>query len=246
MPSIIVSQNPGGAGIDQRVRLAGTNVARPHGFGPGWRSIKLTARYSFFSATQTTITSSPFFAMGLCSGNTYGSLLFDSSTQHFVGVWSTGTQFTFALNNVNSNTSTPAFIGTLSLGKKVGTTFFPLTATASTAVMPASAGIRDRGFIGLIITKGVPNYTITGYWQNQNDLNSSIPGNGFGDPTTTDLWLQSETNQTFTYHSSYYTMPSSAIAVDEGNNGILDNIIFAWDNSVNYLEISDVYVSILA
>lgn len=208
---------------EKRLSLTGEQAGRLLVIGDDWQSIRVAIRYSINTTTTLTL---PSFFLGLCSGN---SLPCDAVTSHFLGV---GTQASLPLtgtgglaNVIRTSTSgayTRMFhiVDGVSANSSTGATsdFFGIRCS------PASNG--GWSVMSLEITKGSPDFTITGKWSPQASSISAATFISFiGNGSATGI-----TN----------TMCNTTRAVDEATDGFLDTIALSWGHASIPVEISDI------
>ena len=206
--------------VDQRIVLSNSHFARPHGFTT-WSKLRIAVRWSMRDGGAT-LTGTPEFAVGLCSGST--SILGDATCTHFVGVRTTGSSWTRSAGPPVNYQVFPT-----GSGKMVGTTWTTATNWLSVAgYAMATATTGDRFCWFLDITKGSPNYTINGYARN---VGSS------GDIDVATYLAQAEIDSaSLTNHA---IGNSGTVAVDEATNGTLDHAQLRWNRTTPEIEISD-------
>lgn len=176
-----------------------------------------------------TLTGTPVFSVGLCSGDT--NIFGDLTTTHWVGVKTTGATWPRLTGPPTGYQVFPA-----QSGKTIGTTFTSAANWLSVSgyiLSDVAGGNRSCWFVD--ITKGSPDYTIRGY--------ARING------TASDISLATMQAQiaidaaTMTDHA---LANIGTVAVDEATNGTLDHVCFSWNRATPEIEISDHGVFILA
>lgn len=226
MPSTIFERTIS-AVVDRRIVLSNSNWARPHG-ETGWTKLRIGLRWSMRDSGAT-LTGTPVFAVGLCSGST--SIFGDLTVAHWVGVKTTGATWPRITGPPTAYQLYPA-----QSGKTIGATFTVATNWLSISGFTLSdvAG-GNRGCWFVDITKGSPNYTIAGY--------ARINGTA-GDISLATFQAQIAIDAaTLTNHT---TVNSASVAVDEATNGTLDHICFSWNRATPEIEISEHGVYVLA
>lgn len=219
MPSTILSRTISSV-VDKRIILTRSTWARPHGFAT-WTTLRIALRWCMRDSGAT-LTGTPVFSVGLCSGDV--SIFGDLTTTHWVGVKTTGTTWPRGAGPPPWYQLYPT-----TSGKTVGTTFTSATSswlfnTGQILADPTGGG-RSCWFVD--ITKGSPNFTIAGY--------ARTNGNA-GDISEATFLSESEILvPTLTNHAA---VNSGTVAVSEGTNGTLDHINFTWNRTTPEIEIS--------
>lgn len=219
MPSTTLIRSIAGV-PDERIVLSNSHFARPHGI-TSWNKLRIAFRWSMRDSGAT-LTGTPAFAAGLCSGT--ANIFGDLTCTHFVGMRTIGATW--------PRSAGPPVLYQLyptQSCKLIGTTFTVGTnwlSVAGQAVADAAGGNRFCWFID--ITKGSPNYTLQGY--------ARITGNA-ADISEATMKAQAEIDAaTLAEHG---LGNSAAVAVDEGADGLLNHVCFSWDRSSPEIEISD-------
>lgn len=212
---------------DNRIQLSNSHFARAHGVS-SWSKLRIALRFSM-NDSGANLTSTPVFAVGLCSGtsNIYG----DASVTHFVGllpISATWTRLTSALcyaTNASGGDVTPT--------KKIGSTETHGTAIGSQTVqIPADVTIAMRWMWFVDILKGTPNYTLSYFAVTSRSTATDV--------SVADFLTQANLGSpSFAGHGNSGTQ---TIAVDEATNGTLDCVNISWDRVTPEIELSDLAV----
>jgi len=140
---------------DKRVVLANSPGARTMLMGNGWNVARVGLRLCLNDPVAATITESPVFFMGFCSGsaNKYGM----ASVTHAFGMKVTSASWT-------RNAGTPNYYGPLSMFpcKKVLTVETVGGSAIDTTKVISATPASHRTVWVVELTKGSPNYTING------------------------------------------------------------------------------------
>jgi len=213
--------------VDNRVRLTNSNCARlwSSDVGTAWTKIRVGCRMSIEN-TGASITSTPRFAFGICSGTS--NIFMDPTTTHWAGFLTNATTMPF-YSNGNYTTSGECVVAkrissTLTIGSIIASNFS--TQDCTTAA---------RSMLCLDITKGSPNFTFQAFY------NQTLP--------TADVPLATYISQltlTTPAFSNHGFGTAQTLAIDETTNGFFNAVNVAWDRSSPAIELSDIAVVKLA
>jgi hypothetical protein len=210
---------------DVRAGLDNSTLRRLMSIGSNWSNIRIGLRISM-QDPGVDLTSTPIFAVGVCSGTANPFNNGSATTTHWVGARTnmpTWTRQTSPINwyAVGNNIVLPS--------KRVGTTF-----TDGTIVLGGwtfQIGTDKRHCVFLDITKGSPNFTINLFVKS--DLTDF--------DVSKDLFLQQValSSPTITGHG---WGTARTLAVDEASDGYLDAVNVSWDRSSPKFELSDIAI----
>lgn len=233
MPSTIGSETIS-AVPDKRIILTNSNFARPFLIAGGWTKIRISMRLAI-TDSGANITSSPRFAIGLCSGET--NIFQDATTTHWCGFINNSATWTRDAGppiGYNIGGALP-----WAVSKRIGSTTTmnasTITGISNTVLYEKSTANRTAMFV--TITKGSPNYTFSIFSRNT--------------PAASDVTLATFLAQVdlaipaMTNHGSD-NGTFNTIAIDEGANGTFDHVNIAWDRSGPQIHVSDLGISKLA
>ena len=235
MSNMIRSRTIGGL-EDKRVQLSNANFARlwSSDLGTSWTKIRVGCRLSM-EDSGASITSTPRFAFGICSGTS--NIFMDSTTTHWAGVISYesswGRYVTPAKYDLSGESG-----ACMKVAKRIGSTLTEGSTIAGARLCIADCTVASRTVIFLDITKGSPNFTFDLFsWQN------NIGNGAMADVTlSTYLTQVSLSNPSVTNHST----TSATQAIDEATYGYFNAVNIGWDRSSPTIEISDLAVVKLA
>lgn len=220
----VIKERTISAVVDRRIQHVNSNWARPWplSIGTSWTKIRVGVRV-IMDNTGANLTSTPRFAMGVCSGST--NLLFDATTTHFLGWQQTAATMTFAAGPpIRYSFDTSGL-------KRVGSTSTFTAQMAAGFIMCADPATANRAMFFCDITKGSPNYTLDSFGRT---------GTAAGDVTLADfLATVPLAVPAFANHSASV---SQVIAVNEGVDGTFDHMLVGWDRTTPVLEICDIAV----
>ncbi len=221
---------------DQRILLANSNFARPHGVAT-WNKLRLGVR--LVGNGTASISGSPQLAIGFCSGTS--GLFLDLSCTHFVGMVTTGG---WAYNQAgpptppvpNNWVGNPFFKSATKIGSTL-TVHSGFFSGASTAISADPLGL--RGLYMIDIERGSPNYTMEVFlrvgYESQHDT------------SVEDLLTQIiSTSPVLPDHLFNYSGSPVSFPVDEIGAGTLDCVTVAWDQVFSTIEVCDIAVARLA
>lgn len=210
--------------VDQRIVLANSNFARPHGVST-WTKLRVAVRLSI-TDSGANITSNPRLAIGLCSGST--NIFLDATTTHWVGCLMDGATWTRGAGPpiqyaMPSSGWVPA--------KRVGSTTSKGTTHHAGADFLHDATAAFRSLWCVDITKGSPNFTYNLYMRNSA---------GTSDVTLANFLANVELASP-NVNAQHFQATQQTLAVDEAD-GTLDHVNIAWDRSDPKIEISDLAI----
>lgn len=144
---------------DQRFQLVNSNFARPWdtvAIGTGWTKIRIACRFSILDSGSN-VTSTPRFAIGICSGST--NIFQDATTTHFLGIMSNNATWSRIVGppvgyNIGAS-------GTWVVTKRIGavtTSNTSIGGLVNSTFYDATTANRTAFFI--TITKGSPTFTV--------------------------------------------------------------------------------------
>jgi hypothetical protein len=214
---------------DVRAYLAGNTLRRTLSIGSNWTRLRIGIRFSY-EDTGATLTGTPRFVLGLCSGTANPWNNGASTTLNFIGVRQVNASVT--RNIVGDSTH---FAGALQPFKRLGITSTTGTTFTNAWVGSAQPATR-RNLLFLDILKGSPNYTLHGFYRD------STVG---ADVTRAKFIEQVEVvSSVVSNHSWTDGGPLGAgktLAFDEVA-GALDTVNIAWDRSAPKIYISDLAI----
>lgn len=217
---------------DQRVQLVNSNFARPWdtvAIGTGWTKIRVACRLSI-TDSGSNVTSTPRFAIGICSGST--NIFQDATTTHFCGIMSNNATWSRIVGppvgyNIGASGTwvVTKRIGAVttsntSIGGLVNSTFYDVTTANRTAFF-------------ITITKGSPTFTI------QIFTRSSATAS---DVALAEFLTQVELVTPTIANHGLNTASNNTIAIDEAVDGFFDHACVAWDRTTPNIEVSDLSV----
>lgn len=216
---------------DKRVVLANSPGARTMLMGNNWTTARIGLRVCLNDPGAATITGSPVFFMGVCSGTVdkYGM----ASVTHAFGMKVTSASWT-------RNTGTPNYYGTLSMFpcKKVLTVETVGGSAINTTKVISATPASHRTVWVIEVTKGVPNFTINGVFPTSAqlaDISEATFRTALEDPTlagcATVLGMSEGTART------------QAVSESDGN---LDSLGLFWNRTGPTIEVSHAIVARLA
>lgn len=213
---------------DNRLSIGNEQAARLRQIGTNWTTIRLGLRLSVNGSAS--ISGTPRFALGLCSGTTM--LLGSASTKHFVGVRS-------AVGTWTRTTGPPAYYsvaGSPSIRaiKRVGTTLTTGNEIAPCYISSAPASVRSVFLLNIV--KGSPNYSLQ-----CGMATTSAAGQTDVSLAQFEQMLALESISGISaIVTGYGTATGTTIAVNEANDGLLDAMQILWDRSSPEIEVSDI------
>jgi len=218
---------------DRRVVLNNSAFAETIAIGTNWSQLHISARISMTDSGGS-LTSTPKFYAGLMSdpvsGLTNGPL---GSSGHFIGFQTDGLNWTRSTGPVRY-----AALG--SMAKKIGATITDTSAGGS-ALFSADPG-NVRNLFTLYFTKGSPNWTCSCAFA---DTTAGVVDHP--DITWLDKILYSfggsvdaTQMEAFLGTVGYNNSAIGTISIDEGTDGPLNAIVFAWNRTDPLFEISDI------
>ena len=181
----------------------------------GWVTLRVAVLMRV-SDSGASLSGTPRFAVGLCSGNT--NIMGDSTVDHFVGLLSTDDNWSRSVGPVRYIT-----VPSITAVKKVGTT---ITAGASFGAFGATFHTTTPFMIFVDITKGSPNFSFTVFIC----TGITAPGVTEANFLTTSL----APSPSFAEHASAGPV---TVAVDEVTDGTLDHACVAWDQTLATVDI---------
>lgn len=111
-------------GANLGVTLRNSQVARQFSITPAWKTLRLGIRFVFTSGSSGTITGTPRFTLGFCSGS---DLFGDATTGHFAGIQTNDANMLYVSNGTSYNNASN-YAGTIRTLKKIGATETQFTA----------------------------------------------------------------------------------------------------------------------
>ncbi len=216
--------------VDNRIRLANSNFARPWStdIGTSWSHIRICGCLGI-ELTGSDITSTPRFFFGCCSGTS--NIFMDATTTHWAGAYSTWTPWAAGTNKYHNYTG-----GTIwTLAKRITST----TTTGSGLSTAWTIGDCTQAFrtaFLLDITKGSP-FTVQLFSANAyNTLPPDVTLSAF----LTQIPL---TTPVFTSHGFDTAV---TMTLDEATNGYFNAVNIGWDRTSPAIELSALAVVKLA
>lgn len=206
-------------------------------FPATWTSVRIGILFSVQDSGGN-ILGTPLFILGLTSGST--NWYRDVSTTHFVGIVSRVATWTRQAGGPPNVFYLPDVNAWQPL-KRIGITNTNASGVAGASVVIGStrSGNPLYGFIVLHITKGSPNYTLQTW-----------------DPSTNAAGYTSITQALFRDVMEYETLvtplspwgtivasTARTVAVDEGTDGVLDHLYFAWDRTSPAVLVNDIAIA---
>ena len=222
MATQTILRNIGGVD-DMRMALSNSNPRRALSIGSNWTKIRIGVRMCINGTAS--ITGSPRFVMGVCSGTSNPWNNGSAITTHFVGASSSTASWNLSSGVYFVNTGSIDWRPT----KRVGTaeTF---GSNISLLIVPA-VSISKRWMYFLDITKGSPNFTLSGFSPN---------GTGAADASYADFLATVAVEVPSV--GSYVFGTSRTLAVDETADGSLDSVCIAWNRTAPTIEVSDLAI----
>lgn len=203
-----------------------SRFARPLPFSTTWTKLRIAVRWGL-TDSGANLTSTPGFAVGVCSGtsNIYG----DATVTNFCGVINNAATLTRATGPIR-------YTGLgLRPGKKVNTTQ-TLGGTNVNASLyqfiTIDASVRTALFVD--ITKGSPNYTFDIFYPTNSAVADISMANFLAQ---VELTTPALTNYTYSVTAG----SSQTLAVDE-SAGTFDTLNFYWDRTVSTLDSDELYI----
>ncbi|MCL4179175.1 MAG: hypothetical protein KJ072_15715 [Verrucomicrobia bacterium] len=222
------------SGIDDvRAALNNSTMRRLLSIGTDWTKVRVGIRFSV-ADTGADLGSTPFLAMGLCSGTANPVNNGSASTDHFVGMRTVDATW-------GRSAATPPYwicsTYAVLVSKRIGTTW---TNTGGTNnfwyAWYVSAGTSYRQFFFLDITKGSPNFTLRATGRSGVHQNPTFD-------CSKEYFLERMTQPTPSYENDHSQGGDNTLAVSEATNGYLNAVNIAWDRTNPKWEISDVAVA---
>lgn len=213
---------------DIRLALLNGEAARWFSFLDDWNVLRVGIHYAL-NGNGANIGGDPAIVFGVSAGRENGFL--SGATDHFCGVKITGSSFTHNAGTPNYYTN-PTGVAPV---KKIGTTQTAGTSMGVTCYMPAD--VAYRGVMILQITKGSPNFSLL--------FAGPVGGSGAVSADVTDaqfleMMELASLGSIGTVKSGYGVGSTQTLAIDEGTDGLLDSVNFAWNKTAVPLEISAV------
>lgn len=222
----IIKQRTISAVVSKAIQLSNAQFGRLITLPVGWSKVRVGVRLHM-TDSGANLTGTPRFAIGLGSG--VSAMVGDAVTTNWIGLINNNASWTRSAQTYQSEQWCVA--------KKVGATLTTgTTVIAAAAYYPnqAATSTADRALRFVDITKGSPNYTLTGFYKN--------------DPTVADVSAATFLSQMIlaspavTFHQ---TGTNQVIAFSEVA-GTLDAVQIWWDHADALFEICDLAVAVLA
>ena len=224
--------------VDTRIRLTNSNFARlwSADVGTNWTTIRVGCRVSV-EDSGTSLTSTPRFAFGICSGTS--NIFMDATTSNWIGLVTYGGTWTRSTSPTKYMLGNGSYFDSgIAAAKRVGST---LTTDAFTnSPFPGATYLFDatvnRVALFVDITKGSPNFTVRPTYYKTSAAND----------VSVDTFLSQVAVSVPSITGHQYGNETKSIAIDEATNGFFNAINVAWDRTSPAIEISDIAVVKLA
>lgn len=231
MSAPVIIQRIIGGNPETAIQLSNGQFGRLINLPTGWTTIRMGLRYHMTN-TGAGLVGTPKFFFGFGHGTT--NMIGDATCDHFVGTafqdtldFVVGPPVYYQEHNINLWTTAVKVGGALAVASPLATVF-NISAGAAT-------GALDRIVTFLTLTKGSPNYTFQGFY------NNIITG---VDITPTQFLAQmTQAAPALTNHTNGAAQTQ---AVNEAVNGTLNAVQVYWNRSDANIEICDLAVAVIA